>query len=91
MTNEQRIKNDISTVNRREMTDKTVNDSRMRNDEETADRRAKTDKNLNESRIKNDKITADRREEKDVDGFNPLVVVLFTITLGLVAYFVFFS
>ena len=38
MTNEQRIKNDISTVNRREMTDKTVNDSRMRNDEETADR-----------------------------------------------------
>jgi len=91
MTNEQRLKNDIATTDRREMTDKVVNDNRMKNDEETAERRTKVDNNLNESRMKNDKITADRREAKDVEGINPLVVVLLTITLALSAYFVFFS
>ena len=71
----QRLNNDTATIDKREMTDKTLSDNRNRNDEVTLSRRYKKDKGsmasrtLTNSRNKNDAITAVRRFKADETTF----------------------
>jgi hypothetical protein len=90
MTNRQRMKSDIATIDRREMTDKTTRDNRIRNDKITGERRFKADKTVEKSRLRNDEITANRREIKDGNMNTALAIsLLILIVLAVGAYFVF--
>ena len=83
MTDMQRMKNDISTMDKREVADKAIKDHREANDALTKERRLKADEKVDESRAKNDELTADRREEKD-ENINS-VMALFVLALIVLA------
>jgi len=86
MTNLQRMKSDIETIDRREMTDKKVENNRNRNDKLTRKRRYKADKFLGENRARNDEITANRRNIKDGNMGMALaisVLILVVLTAGV--------
>jgi len=71
MTEIQRIRNDIATMDKRNMTDKAVEDNRAKNDELTgkrrhkADRKEDADKAMKDSRVKNDELTEVKRHKTD--------------------------
>ena len=65
MTTIQRMKSDLTTMDRREMVDRAMVNSRDRNDALTQERRFEADATLKKNRAKNDEITAERREVKD--------------------------
>lgn len=90
MTNTQRMKSDIATMDRREMADDTVRNSRFRNDELTRERRNKVDKAIDDHRIKNDETTFIRREIKDENQSAVLAVsLLILVVLGVGIFSIF--
>lgn len=90
MTEMQRMKSDLVTLNKREVADKAVIGSRIKNDELTQARRIKVDKAVGKSRLKNDEETANRRETKDVTSGMDLVLFFGVVILVLVgSYFLF--
>ena len=76
MTNIQRMRSDLATIDKREIADKATRDDRIKNDELTTNRRSKADrketadKTTVNSRIKNDELTGERRYNADkvLDG-----------------------
>ena len=88
MTNAQRLKSDIATIDKRVMADKAILDNRVKNDEMTIERRSKADKTMDENRLRNDELTADRRELKDRNPSRDIAVFLL-ILAALTAAFVF--
>jgi hypothetical protein len=91
MTNNQRMKNDMATDNRREVADKTLSKSRDRNDALTQERRFKADKTMGMNRARNDEITAERREIKDANSPKGALAIflLILIVLAIGSYFIF--
>jgi hypothetical protein len=91
MINNQRIKNDMATDNRREAADKTLNNNRDRNDALTQERRFKADKVMGKNRARNDKRTVDRRERKDANSPKGALAIflLILIILAIGVYFIF--
>lgn len=86
MTNEQRMKNDIETSNKRDMVDKTIRDNRSKNDELTDERRFKADETMNKNRLRNDEMTANRRDVRDGNMGTVLAVsllVLLALAVGI--------
>lgn len=83
MTSTQRMKSDMATRDRREMTDITMREDRIRNDELTMERRFKADEAVEESRLKNDEATANRREVKD--GHSGMALPAFLLILIILA------
>ena len=71
MTQEQRMENDVATMDRRELADHIMRSSRNKNDELTIERRYKADKGsitgraVQNSRNKNDELTIERRDKAD--------------------------
>lgn len=89
MTNIQRMKSDMATMDKREVVDRAKVDSRGRNDEATQERRFKADEAMNLHRIKNDEITADRREVKDANTDMALAISLSALAvLAVGAFFI---
>ncbi len=90
MTNIQRMKSDIATMDRRDQTDRTVRDNRNRNDELTGERRSEADKTLRDSRIRNDEMTANRRKINDQNPWGTLAISLLILAaLAIGAYLIF--
>ncbi len=58
----QRMRNDVATIDKRELADKTMKDNREKNDELTKVRRSRADQAMKQSRLRNDEITVNRRE-----------------------------
>ena len=83
MTNMQRMKSDMATIDRRDLADETVRHNRVKNDELTNKRREKADESMEEKRLRNDEMTANRRETKD-GNFN-LVLALSLVVAVLAA------
>lgn len=69
MTSIQMLKNDLATIDKREIVDRATVNSRNRNDALTQERRFKADKTIGQNRLKNDEMTADRREMKSMSEF----------------------
>ncbi len=86
MTNIQRTKSDMATIDKRDIVDKELKDHRDANDALTKERREKADVKMDESRLKNDELTAERRETKDENVNTALVM---SLLIGLVAGTVF--
>ena len=86
MISTQRLKNDIATIDRRQMTDFSIRENRIRNDELTRDRRVKYDKILRKKRLRNDEITESNREIKDGNPrmtFVIFLLLLLVLTVGI--------
>lgn len=90
MTNRQRMKNDMTTMNRREMADQTRKDNRIKNDELTKEKRFNADKTMEGNRLRNDEITANRREINDRNPGRDLAIFLLILLVLIVgAYLIF--
>jgi hypothetical protein len=93
MANAQRTKNDIETIDRRKMVDRTVRDNRIRNDELTRERRLKADKTIDDNRLRNDEMTTNRRKMNDRNPWRTLAISLLILailaTLAIGAYLIF--
>lgn len=89
MTNRQRMKSDIATMDRRYIEDQTTKDNQNKNDKLTVERRSKAAKTLSNKRIRNDELTVERRSKKDESLSLPFLVFLFTLAvLGAGVYFI---
>ena len=87
MTNIQRMKSDIETIERREMRDRALSNNRDRNDGLTQERRFKADKLMSENRMRNDEMTANRRETKDENPSMILALFLLIFTFLVIGAF----
>lgn len=81
MTNTQRMKNDLGTLDRREMSDKATEEHRFKNDELTRERREKADTKTDDDRERNDKTTIVRRETKDASPNLGLALLLLLVVV----------
>jgi hypothetical protein len=79
MANSQRTRNDLDTLDRREMADEMTKENRDRNDAITFDRRQRADRVMNEHRLKNDAITANRRKMNDRNPWRTFGISLLII------------
>ncbi|MFA5953435.1 MAG: hypothetical protein WC812_02485 [Candidatus Pacearchaeota archaeon] len=90
-----RIRNDKLTTERRANIDrwvrasKTTRDNRIRNDELTGERRFKADQILGGNRLRNDELTANRREIRDGPSIGLTVFLLIVAVLAIGASFIF--
>jgi hypothetical protein len=84
MTEKQRMKSDIATMDRRDAADKILIDSRDKNDALTQERRFEADKTMNQHRLKNDELTADRRDMEDVRNGKPSLVLAAFLLISVV-------
>lgn len=72
MTSTQRMKNDLDTMDRRELADEAKWDNRAKNDELTGERRFKADRKdpadliTEKHRLKNDEATEEKRSHADI-------------------------
>ncbi|MFA6022549.1 MAG: hypothetical protein WC781_00510 [Candidatus Pacearchaeota archaeon] len=90
MANIQRTKNDMATIDRREIADKVKRDSRIYNDNLTIERRNKADKIIEESRLRNDEMTTNRRKMNDRNPWRTLAICLLIIIALAIGVFYFF-
>jgi len=91
MTNNQRMKNDKITEDKREMADQIVRDNRIKNDELTMERRYKADKTRDEDRLRNDEMTDSRRKINDRNPWRTLAISLLILAaLAIGTYYFFF-
>jgi len=81
------MKNDILTIDKREMADRTLSDNRNRNDQLTQERRFQADKLMSESRVRNDEMTANRREIKDENPNMVIATSLLIMTAFMIGVF----
>ncbi len=86
MTNTQRMKSDLATLDRREMTDKNLEEDRIRNDSLTGERRSKSDAIVRKERLRNDEMTVTRREEKDAN--HNMALALLTAWIVVILFMV---
>ena len=88
MANAQRTRNDLATMDRREIVDKARIDNRNKNDELTVERRDKADKIMEDNRLRNDEMTANRRKKNDRNPWRTFVISLLVIAaLAAGAYY----
>jgi hypothetical protein len=90
MANNQRLKNHMSTEDRREVADKALSKNRDRNDALTQERRFEADVTLRKNRERNDEITLHRRNLRNKNR-DRVIAVSLVIIIGLAigAYFIF--
>ena len=91
MTEMQRMKSDIATMDRREAADKVLIGSRDKNDALTQERRFEADKTMSQNRLKNDELTADRRDMEDVRNGKPSVILAAYVLISVVLIVTIFS
>lgn len=86
----QRKKNDLKTIERRERTDKAVQTNRDKNDALTSGRRSKADEILDKKRSRNDDLTIHRRKINDRNSSRNIAISL-GIVLVLLAISLFYT
>jgi hypothetical protein len=82
MTNLQRMRSDMVTIDRREIEDDAVRENRRKNDELTGERRFKADRAIQKDRLRNDELTINRRETKD-GTLGMTLAIFFTVLIVL--------
>ena len=84
MTEKQRMRSDMATMDKREAADKILIDSRDKNDALTQERRFEADRIMNQNRLKNDELTADRRDMEDTRNGKPSLLLAAYLLVSVV-------